>query len=157
MGAFVGDPQMICPFCSHDKTRVLETRETAPDVTRRRRECQDCGERFTTYERVELTNVMVEKKSGEREAFDRRKLIESISIACQKRPVTKRRIEEIVNSIEAEIREDNYTTIPSRKIGELVMDHLRDEDRVAYVRFASVYKEFEDVENFENVLQTLKR
>ena len=148
---------MICPFCSHDKTRVLETRETAPDVTRRRRECQDCGERFTTYERVELTNVMVEKKSGEREAFDRRKLIESISIACQKRPVTKRRIEEIVNSIEAEIREDNYTTIPSRKIGELVMDHLRDEDRVAYVRFASVYKEFEDVENFENVLQTLKR
>lgn len=148
---------MICPFCSHDKTRVLETRETAPDVTRRRRECQDCGERFTTYERVELTNVMVEKKSGEREAFDRRKLIESISIACQKRPVTQRRIEEIVNSIEAEIREDNYTTIPSRKIGELVMDHLRDEDRVAYVRFASVYKEFEDVENFENVLQTLKR
>ena len=157
MGAFVGDPQMICPFCSHDKTRVLETRETAPDVTRRRRECQDCGERFTTYERVELTNVMVEKKSGEREAFDRRKLIESISIACQKRPVTKRRIEEIVNSIEAEIREDNYTTIQSRKIGELVMDRLRDEDRVAYVRFASVYKEFEDVENFENVLQTLKR
>lgn len=148
---------MICPFCSHDKTRVLETRETAPDVTRRRRECQDCGERFTTYERVELTNVMVEKKSGEREAFDRRKLIESISIACQKRPVTKRRIEEIVNSIEAEIREDNYTTIQSRKIGELVMDRLRDEDRVAYVRFASVYKEFEDVENFENVLQTLKR
>lgn len=148
---------MICPFCSHDKTRVLETRETAPDVTRRRRECQDCGERFTTYERVELTNVMVEKKSGEREAFDRRKLIESMSIACQKRPVTKRRIEEIVNGIEAEIREDNYTTIPSRKIGELVMDRLRDEDRVAYVRFASVYKEFEDVENFENVLQTLKR
>jgi transcriptional repressor NrdR len=157
MGASVGDPPMICPFCSHDKTRVLETRETAPDVTRRRRECQDCGERFTTYERVELTNVMVEKKSGEREAFDRRKLIESISIACQKRPVTKRRIEEVVNSIEAEIREDNYTTIPSRKIGELVMDRLRDEDRVAYVRFASVYKEFEDVENFENVLQTLKR
>ena len=148
---------MICPFCSHEKTRVLETRETAPDVTRRRRECRDCSERFTTYERVELTNVMVEKKSGEREAFDRAKLIDSISIACQKRPVTQRRIEEIVNRVEAEIRQENRSTIPSQEIGRLVMSRLKDEDRVAYVRFASVYKEFEDVENFENVLNTLKR
>lgn len=148
---------MICPFCSHEKTRVLETRETAPDVTRRRRECRDCSERFTTYERVELTNVMVEKKSGEREAFDRAKLIDSISIACQKRPVTQRRIEEIVNRVEAEIRQENRSTIPSHEIGRLVMSRLKDEDRVAYVRFASVYKEFEDVENFENVLNTLKR
>jgi transcriptional repressor NrdR len=147
---------MICPFCSHETTRVLETRETAPDVTRRRRECKDCGERFTTYERVELTNVMVEKKSGEREAFSRDKLVESISIACQKRPVTERRIEEIVNSIEAEIREENLSVLPSRHLGELVMARLKDEDRVAYVRFASVYKEFEDVENFENVLDGLK-
>lgn len=148
---------MICPFCSHETTRVLETRDTAPDVTRRRRECKGCGERFTTYERVELTNVMVEKKSGEREAFNRDKLINSISIACQKRPVTQRRIEEIVNSIENEIRSENLSVIPSRRIGELVMERLREEDRVAYVRFASVYKEFEDVENFENVLKTLKR
>lgn len=147
---------MICPFCSHETTRVLETRETAPDVTRRRRECKNCEERFTTYERVELTNVMVEKKSGEREAFSREKLIESISIACQKRPVTDRRVEEIVNNIEAKVREENRKVIPSRHIGELVMDQLRNEDRVAYVRFASVYKEFEDVENFENVLDTLK-
>ena len=148
---------VICPFCSHDKTRVLETRDTAPDVTRRRRECKGCGERFTTYERVELTNVMVEKKSGDREAFNRDKVIESISIACQKRPVTERRIEEVVNSIENEIRSENLSVISSQRIGELVMERLRDEDRVAYVRFASVYKEFEDVENFENVLQTLKR
>lgn len=157
MGVFGGFQPMICPFCSHEKTRVLETRETAPDVTRRRRECRDCSERFTTYERVELTNVMVEKKSGEREAFDRAKLIDSISIACQKRPVTQRRIEEIVNRVEAEIRQENRSTIPSQEIGRLVMSRLKDEDRVAYVRFASVYKEFEDVENFENVLNTLKR
>lgn len=147
---------MICPFCSNEKTRVLETRETAPDVTRRRRECRGCGERFTTYERVELTNVMVEKKSGDREAFDRSKLIESISIACQKRPVTQRRIEEIVSSVEAEIRDENLSVIPSRHIGELVMDRLRDEDRVAYIRFASVYKEFEDVEHFEDEVDNLK-
>lgn len=100
---------------------------------------------------------MVEKKSGEREAFNRDKLIESISIACQKRPVTQRRIEEIVNRVETDIREENVSVIPSMEIGERVMKRLRDEDRVAYVRFASVYKEFEDVENFENVLKTLKQ
>lgn len=154
---FGGWYAMICPFCSNDGTRVLETRDTAPDVTRRRRECKDCGERFTTYERVELTNVMVEKKSGDREAFNRGKLIDSISVACQKRPVTQRRIEEIVNSVEAELRSENRSVVPSRHIGDLVMERLRDEDRVAYVRFASVYREFEDVDGFEDVLQNLQR
>lgn len=146
---------MICPFCSHEKTSVLETRDTSPEATRRRRECQSCGRRFTTYERLELTNVIVEKKSGERESFSRDKLIESISIACQKRPVSKRRIEELVNNVEAEIRDAKDRVVESTVIGEMVMDRLRSLDRVAYIRFASVYKEFEDVSNFEKVLRTL--
>lgn len=147
---------MICPFCSHPHTRVLETRDTSPEKTRRRRECSNCKKRFTTYEQIELTNTIVVKKSGVKESYDHNKLVKSLRVACRKRPISERRIEEIANDIEAELRSMNAKEIPSRDVGKLVMKRLKQEDRVAYVRYASVYKEFEDVSNFKQVLDSLQ-
>ena len=146
---------MICPFCSHPHTRVLENRDTSKEVNRRRRECTRCEKRFTTYEKIELTNTIVVKKSGARESYDHDKLIESLQVACRKRPISERRIEEIANDIEAEMRSLGRQELQSREIGQLVMKRLKKEDRVAYVRYASVYKEFEDVDSFKEVLETL--
>ncbi|MEM2933180.1 MAG: transcriptional regulator NrdR [Candidatus Pacearchaeota archaeon] len=142
---------MICPYCSGN-TKVLDKRDTE-DVTRRRRECLKCGKRFTTYERIE-TNVRVIKKDNRREPFDREKLLIGIMKACEKRPISQDTIEKAVAEIEAKIR--GYgPEIPSRVIGELVMKKLKKLDKVAYIRFASVYREFEDIEDFKETLKEL--
>ncbi|MGV8169153.1 MAG: transcriptional regulator NrdR [Candidatus Nanoarchaeia archaeon] len=148
---------MKCPYCNHAETKVLETRETEEDVTRRRRECLKCEKRFTTYEQVELTNITVIKKDGRREIFDRQKIIKSIQIACQKRNISQEKIEEIASQIETKLRNTMDKEIATKQIGELVMRNLKKIDSVAYIRFASVYREFEDIESFRKEMETLTK
>lgn len=140
---------MKCPFCGHTESRVVDTREVG-DGIRRRRECQSCGQRFTTYEQVARVNLLVIKRDGRREPFDRQKLYEGIRRACAKRPVSAERIEQVVSEIETNLYNLGQAEVPSRTIGEMVMERLREIDDVAYVRFASVYRSFADI-------QTLKR
>lgn len=148
---------MRCPFCSNDETKVLETRETGEDVTRRRRECLKCQKRFTTYEQVELTNISVIKKDGRRTLFDRQKLIRSMQVACQKRNISASQIEDIAQRIETKIRNSMEKEVPSRKIGSYVMQELKKLDDVSYVRFASVYKDFKTLESFKKELEKLDK
>ncbi|MDI6720797.1 MAG: transcriptional regulator NrdR [Candidatus Aenigmarchaeota archaeon] len=143
---------MKCPFCS-EETKVVDTRDNEAS-TRRRRECEKCGKRFTTYEKAEIS-LMVMKKDGRREPYSREKLLIGILKACEKRPVTKEMIEEMVSKIENEIRESDEAE--SKKIGELVMKHLRLLDKIAYIRFASVYRAFEDPREFEQEVKMLKK
>ncbi len=147
---------MKCPFCSHTETKVVDKRETEEElVTRRRRECLDCEKRFTTYERVEMSNITIVKKSEKHEPFNRDKLKRGLFKACEKRPVNAEQIEIVVNEIETELRSKDTTEIPSTVIGELVMRKLKKLDKVAYIRFASVYREFADLETFEKELRNL--
>jgi transcriptional repressor NrdR len=149
---------MKCPFCSHLETKVVDKRETEDDlVTRRRRECLKCEKRFTTYERVEMSNIIIIKKDGKREQFDREKLKHGLFKSCEKREVTNDQIQNVVTEIEAELRTKEKTELPSTIIGELVMKKLKKIDKVAYIRFASVYREFEDIESFEKELSNLLR
>lgn len=135
---------MKCPFCNGNDTRVVDTREVA-DGIRRRRECQACGQRFTTYERVAALNLLVVKRDGRREEFDLDKMLKSMRAACSKRPVPQRDLQEAAREIEAELYALGRGEVDSLRIGELVMDRLRHIDDVAYVRFASVYRRFQDV------------
>ncbi|MBR6557555.1 MAG: transcriptional repressor NrdR [Clostridia bacterium] len=145
---------MKCPACGHLKSNVLDSRPVEDGSSiRRRRECLNCFKRFTTYEIIDSIQTIVVKKSGDKELFDRSKLLGGILKACQKRPVNA---EEIVNAIESEIQNSLKSEIQSREIGELVMKHLRAVDEVAYVRFASVYREFKDVKTFLDELNRLK-
>ena len=145
---------MNCPYCQHTDTRVVETRETEEsDVTRRRRECAKCEKRFTTYERIEMVDLIVLKKDGSKQPFDREKMIRGIVRACEKRPIDRAQIDKIADEIEAEIRKMDSTEIPSQKIGELIMVRLKKLDAVAYVRFASVYREFTEPEHFMQEIQ----
>ncbi len=147
---------MKCPYCGHPDTRVIDKRETCEmDVTRRRRECLKCGKRFTTYERVETVALTVVKKDGSRESFDRDKLIAGILKACEKRPIPRDEIERMVDDIEAKLRMQKTTEIRSKDIGKFVMRELKKLDQVAYIRFASVYKEFGDIESFHRELKKL--
>lgn len=147
---------MRCPFCGHLKDKVVDSRETgAGDAIRRRRECLDCGRRFTSYERVEEIPYFVVKKDGRREPFDRHKLLQGLHRACEKRPVPARALEAIVEEIEQALAEGPDREIEARAIGEKVMERLRELDKVAYVRFASVYRQFEDVEEFMSELRGL--
>ena len=147
---------MICPFCSHLKDKVVDSRESgAGDTIRRRRECLECGRRFTSYERIELVPVMVVKKDGQREAFDRAKLLVGLHRACEKRPIPVKAVHGIVDEIEQFLQEDPDREVEATVIGEMVMDRLRELDKVAYVRFASVYRQFEDVHEFMNELRGL--
>ena len=140
---------MRCPYCKFSDNKVIDSRPSDDDSTiRRRRECCKCGERFTTYERVELKPLMVIKKDGSRQPFDREKLIAGIMKSCEKRPVTTAQIEEIVHTIEQSEGNKLRREIPSSEIGELVLEQLRGIDEVAYIRFASVYREFADVSSF---------
>ena len=140
---------MRCPSCNFSDNKVIDSRPSDDDSTiRRRRECCNCGERFTTYERVELMPLMVIKKDGSRQPFDREKLIAGIMKSCEKRPVTTAQIEEIVHTIEQSEGNKLRREIPSFEIGELVLEQLRGIDEVAYIRFASVYREFADVSSF---------
>ena len=151
-------PVVKCPFCGFEESKVTDSRaSTAGDVIRRRRECEKCARRFTTYERVEETLPMVVKKDGRRELFDRKKVLSGIRRACEKRPVTLDAMEELVDSIERELVESQDKEVPGTRIGEMVMSRLRSLDEVAYVRFASVYRSFRDVSEFRAELDNLAR
>ena len=147
---------MRCPFCATDDTRVLDSRESHEGaVIRRRRECEACRRRFTTYERIEELNPLVVKKDGRREAFDREKLLMGLKKACEKRPVSVAQLEEVVGEIEKRLQELGEKEVPSNIIGEEVMRRLPALDEVAYVRFASVYRSFKDIAEFMNELKEL--
>jgi len=145
---------MKCPFCGHIESKVTDSRAgTQGDVIRRRRECEGCARRFTTYERVEEVLPLVVKKDGRREAFERQKALAGLRRACDKRAVPLERIELIVDTIERELIDSGEKEIPSEKVGERVMAHLREVDPVAYVRFASVYRTFKDANEFMKSLE----
>jgi transcriptional repressor NrdR len=147
---------MRCPFCVATDTRVLDSRDSSEGtVIRRRRECETCKRRFTTYERVEELNPLVVKKDGRREAFDRDKLISGLKKACEKRPVGVEKIEMLVTDIERKLQERGEKEVPSTAIGELVMERLPALDEVAYVRFASVYRSFRDIAEFMSELKDI--
>jgi len=146
---------MLCPFCQHDETKVIDSR-TSPDFSiRRRRQCFKCERRFTTYERIEESPVKVVKKDGSRIPFDRAKIRFGIEKACYKRPISDQQIDQLVADVEAAIYEDGLREVASRQIGEMVFNALRDLDKVAFVRFASVYREFKDVNDFVDELQPI--
>jgi transcriptional repressor NrdR len=145
---------MRCPYCHETEDRVVDSRTSREGrAIRRRRECASCGQRFTTYEVIEERPVQVIKSDGTVESFDREKLLRSIRLPCVKRPVTEAEVEAMVDAIEDEI--GNRDQIHSRELGELVMDQLRERDYVAYVRFASVYRDFQDIEEFREELEEL--
>ncbi len=147
---------MRCPFCNHRKDRVVDSREGKEgNVIRRRRECLDCKRRFTTYERMEDIPNMVVKKGGRREKFDRSKLRQGLLRACEKRPVAARHLEEIVDAVEQRFLETPDRELTSKVIGEFVMKRLKETDKVAYLRFASVYLEFEDLREFVREINPL--
>ena len=148
---------MKCPFCGFEETRVLDSREIENGkVVRRRRECPKCNKRFTTYERIEDRPIQVIKKDGSREMFDKQKIISGILKACEKRNISMEQIERLANEVELEIlQKHSAKQVTSKEIGKLVMKRLRKLDKVAYVRFASVYKNFEDIENFLNEIKKL--
>lgn len=147
---------MRCPFCGNEDTQVKDSRPTEDNsAIRRRRFCQACGSRFTTFERVQLRELTVVKKNGQRVPFDRDKLARSIVTACRKRPVDPERIERIVNGIVRRLESSGESEIPSAQIGELVMDALATLDPVAYVRFASVYRNFREAKDFEDFVGNL--
>lgn len=146
---------MRCPFCKHDETKVIDSRNSQDFSIRRRRQCLDCNRRFTTYERIEESPIKVIKKDGTRVPFDRTRIRAGIEKACYKRPVSNEQIDQVVADVEASIYEDGLRELPSRQIGELVFNALRDLDKVAFVRFASVYREFQDVNDFVDELQPI--
>ncbi len=149
---------MKCPFCGCNDTQVKDSRNVDDDTAvRRRRECPECGQRFTTFEHVQLRDLMVVKKNGERVMFDRDKLAKSIYLAVRKRPISSERVEKIVNSIQRRLESTGEVEIMSTKIGELVMDALATLDHVAYIRFASVYRDFRQPKDFEEFLETLEQ
>jgi len=147
-----------CPFCGYPDSRVLDSRPTLDGTAiRRRRECPECGARFTTYERYELLPLIVVKKDGRREAFDRSKLLNGVLKACEKRPISYETLEKLVEEVELTLQRQGTAEIPSKLIGELVMGKLRQIDQVAYVRFASVYKDFREIDQFLEIVRELKR
>jgi transcriptional repressor NrdR len=147
---------MRCPYCAHGDSRVVDSRDSETgEAIRRRRECLDCKRRFTTYERVESVPLYVVKKDGRREEFDRRKLLGGLLTATKKREVAPARLEALVEEIENALRGRGSTEIPSRELGELVMERLRDIDEIAYVRFASVYRSFKDMSDMRATIEQL--
>jgi transcriptional repressor NrdR len=147
-----------CPFCSHKEDRVVDSRESREgDVIRRRRHCLKCDRRFTTYERIDEVPYMAVKKDGRREKFDRQKVLTGLLKACEKRPVAMARLAEIVDEIETKLTDSAEREISTTEIGEILMARLKTLDKIAYVRFASVYRDFQDVEAFLNELKHLIR
>ena len=147
---------MKCPFCSHENTRVIDSRPAEDNNSiRRRRVCAECGKRFTTYEKIETIPLIIIKKDNNREAYDRAKIEAGVLRACHKRPVSAQQITTLVDEVENEIFNREEREIPSGTIGELVMNKLKDLDAVAYVRFASVYREFKDVNTFMDELKSV--
>lgn len=149
---------MKCPFCNHLHDKVVDSRESKEgDAIRRRRECLACERRYTTYERIDEVPYMVVKKDGRREKFDRQKVLAGLLKACEKRPVSMGKLSEMVNEIESKVSDSPDREISTMEIGEFLMDRLRDLDKIAYVRFASVYRDFQDEQAFFNELKNLMR
>ncbi|QQV77216.1 transcriptional repressor NrdR [Sphingomonas aliaeris] len=141
---------MRCPFCGHEDSQVKDSRPTDDGAAiRRRRQCEGCAARFTTFERIQLRDLYVLKSEDKREPFDREKLLRSVSIAARKRPIDALRLEKLVSSIQRQLETQGENEIPSKRIGELVMEGLKGMDSVAYIRFASVYKDFREARDFE--------
>jgi transcriptional repressor NrdR len=154
-GVHQGAAAVRCPYCRHDETKVIDSRTSQDLSIRRRRECLSCERRFTTYERIEESPIRVIKKDGTRVPFDREKIRFGVEKACYKRPVSPEQIDALVGNVEATIYEDGEREVSSRRIGELVFNALRELDKVAFVRFASVYREFQDVNDFVEELQPI--
>jgi transcriptional repressor NrdR len=147
---------MKCPYCAHLEDKVVDSRESKEgEVIRRRRECLGCGKRFTSYERIDQIPHMVVKKDGRREPFDREKVLAGLRRACEKRPVPTKTLESIVDRVEAMVQESPDREVPTGVVGEFLMERLRELDRVAFVRFASVYRDFKDVDQFMDMLKGL--
>ena len=147
---------MKCPFCGNDNTRVVDSRPVDDNTAiRRRRMCDTCGKRFTSYEKVELSPLMVVKKDQTREQYNRNKIEDGVIRACHKRPVSAQQIKDLVDSVETEIYNKGEREIPTTEIGEMVMNRIKNLDEVAYVRFASVYREFKDVETFMDEIRKM--
>ena len=147
---------MNCPFCGHKEDKVIDSRESKEgDVVRRRRQCLGCERRFTTYERSDEIPYMVVKKDGRREKFDRQKALNGLLKACEKRPVAMAKLAEVVDAVEGRLADNPDREITTTEIGEMLMEHLKNLDKIAYVRFASVYRDFQDVEAFLNELKNL--
>lgn len=147
---------MRCPYCGNEDTQVKDSRPTEDNsAIRRRRACPACGARFTTFERIQLRELVVVKKNGQRTPFDREKLSRSLTVACRKRPIDEERIERLVNSIQRRLESMGETEIPSSIVGEMVMEALQGLDKIAYVRFASVYKNFREVKDFESFVENI--
>ncbi len=148
---------MKCPYCGSEEFKTLETRDSPENTTRRRKECVKCGKRFTTYEYVETVELMVRKKSGDLQRFDVNKIIRGLQKACEKRPVSMEQINELASRVRQDLMLGGKGEVTSEEIGDLVMKYLRGLDRIAYIRFASVYKKFEEPEDFSRVLLDVKK
>ena len=148
---------MRCPFCAHDDSQVKDSRPTEDNTAiRRRRQCDSCGARFTTFERVQLREVTVVKSNGSRESFDRSKLDQSVALACRKRGIGQERLDQLVSGVQRQIETLGDTEVSASTIGEMVMDGLRALDTVAYIRFASVYRDFTEAKDFEDFASSVK-
>lgn len=149
---------MRCPFCAHDDSQVKDSRPTEDNTSiRRRRQCEGCGARFTTFERVQLREVAVLKSGDRRETFDRSKIEQSVALACRKRGVDQERIDQLVSGIQRQVETAGESEVPSARIGEMVMEGLRQLDSVAYIRFASVYRDFSEARDFEEFASTVQQ
>ncbi len=148
---------MRCPFCAHDDSQVKDSRPTEDGTTiRRRRQCEGCGARFTTFERIQLREIAVVKSEDRRETFDRSKIDLSVSLACRKRGIAQEQMDQLVSGIQRQLETSGETEIPSKRIGEMVMEGLKGLDSVAYIRFASVYKDFTEAKDFEEFAGSVK-
>lgn len=148
---------MRCPFCAHDDSQVKDSRPTEDNTAiRRRRQCDSCGARFTTFERVQLREITVVKSDGTREAFDRTKIDQSVALACRKRGIAQERLDQLVSGVQRQIETMGETEVPAKAIGEMVMEGLRALDTVAYIRFASVYRDFTEAKDFEDFASTVR-
>jgi transcriptional repressor NrdR len=148
---------MKCPYCESESVKTLETRDTQNNVVRRRKECMDCGKRFTTYEYIEAVELMVRKKDGRLERFDSNKIIRGLQKACEKRPVTMQQIRDLAQRVKQDLMMKGKDEVSSQEIGDLVIGYLKKLDRVAYVRFASVYRRFEEPEDFRRILKEVRK
>jgi transcriptional repressor NrdR len=149
--------KMKCPFCGSENLRTLETRDSQNNAVRRRKECANCERRFTTYEYIEKYELMVRKKDGRTERFDPDKIIKGLQKACEKRPVTMEQIHDIADQVRQDLMAEGKEEVTSQEIGDLVIKHLKKLDRIAYVRFASVYRQFEEPEDFQTVLKEVRK
>ncbi len=148
---------MRCPFCAHDNSQVKDSRPTEDNTAiRRRRQCDRCGARFTTFERVQLREVTIVKSDGTREAFDRTKIDQSVALACRKRGVAQERLDQLVSGVQRQIETMGESEVPAKAIGEMVMEGLRGLDTVACIRFASVYRDFTEAKDFEDFASTVR-